>query len=650
MKEKMLKTLEFDKILKMLAEHALSDKVKEEIMSLEPYMDEGKVIAELDKTTQAKKIMETMGSPPLAVMSSLFKVLSLIDKDAMLLPENLICVSRFISACKRMKAYLKNAESTSQDIAYYGDSIDTLGFLQGEIDGSIRGDAVYDKASDTLYNLRRKIIRTGDEIKAKIDGILRNSGRYLSESFVSYRNGHYTLPVKKQYKGNIQGSVIDISNSKGTYFIEPKAVEKLQQKLALLEIEEDNEVRRILYELTALVADRLPGIKINIEAMEILDFIFAKAKISLSMDANPAAITPGKKIVIRQGRHPLIDKETAVPLDFEIGGQTRGIIITGPNTGGKTVAIKTVGLLSVMTQCGLHVPAEDAVFCLHNIVLCDIGDGQSITENLSTFSSHMTNIIDILRVADKDSLVLLDELGSGTDPTEGMGLATSILEELAGKCCLMVATTHYPQIKELAKETEGFKNARMTFDRENLMPLYKLEIGEAGESCALYIAQRLGLSKSMLIRAYEAAYSGTNIKAERNDIDFGRIENDVVRKVEEPVQKYYITKKKDERSAVKEITNKFTVGDCVMVASSRETGVVFKPADEKGEVGVQIKKQKQFFNHKRLKLVVPAEELYPDDYDMSIVFDSVGDRRARKSMSKKHDPNVRVVTQKSETE
>ena len=646
MKDKMLKTLEFDKIREMLSEHALSDKVKGDLLKLEPYMDEAKVISELNKTTQAKKIIETMGSPPLASVSNLMKVISLIEKDAMLMPENLICVSQFISACKRMKSYLKNAEGTSQDIAGYGASIDELSYLDGEISGSIRNNEVYDKASNTLYDLRRKILKTGDEIKAKIDSILRSNTNYLSENFVSYRNGHYALPVKKQHKSRIAGTVIDISNSNGTYFIEPQAVERLQQKLAILEIEEDNEVRKILYELTALVEDHLMQIKINIEAMELLDFVFAKAKLSLEMDANPARISSEKEIFIKQGRHPLIEKDVAVPLDFEIGGDTLGIIITGPNTGGKTVAIKTVGLMSVMTQCGLHVPAKEAAFCLHNIVLCDIGDGQSITENLSTFSSHMTNIIDILRVADGDSLVLLDELGSGTDPTEGMGLATSILEELADKECLLVATTHYPQIKDLARRTQGFSNARMTFDRENLMPLYKLEIGEAGESCALYIAQRLGLPKKMLQRAHEAAYGGDNIVTQAADIDFDAMEENTDLQADSHVKKYYVNRKKDEDRGVKEVIGKFTVGDCVMVLPGKETGVVFKPADSRGEVGVQIKKVKSFYNHKRVKLVVAAEELYPEDYDMSIIFDSVENRKARKIMGKRHDPNVKIVTEK----
>ena len=380
--------------------------------------------------------------------------------------------------------------------------------------------------------------------------------------------------------------------------------------------------------------------------MELLDFVFAKAKLSIEMDANPAKISSEKEIKIKQGRHPLIEKEAVVPLDFEIGGDTLGIIITGPNTGGKTVAIKTVGLMSVMTQCGLHVPAGEAAFCLHNIVLCDIGDGQSITENLSTFSSHMTNIIDILHVADSDSLVLLDELGSGTDPTEGMGLATAILEALADKQCLLVATTHYPQIKDLASRTQGFKNARMTFDRENLTPLYKLEIGEAGESCALYIAQRLGLSKKMLMRAHEAAYSVASKAANAPDIDFDAMDEDADRLNDKPAKKYYINKKKGEEKSKKEVAGKFTVGDCVMVLPSKETGVVFSAADSRGEVGVQIKNVKHYFNHKRVKLVVAAEELYPQDYDMSIVFDSAQDRKARKIMGKRHDANVKIVTEK----
>ncbi|HML47835.1 MAG TPA: DNA mismatch repair protein MutS, partial [Clostridia bacterium] len=278
-------------------------------------------------------------------------------------------------------------------------------------------------------------------------------------------------------------------------------------ELTELRIAEDNEVRRILYELTGAVEACGRELSQNVACMETLDFLFAKARLSAKMKASEPKIVVGQTIVIRKGRHPLLDADRCVPLDFEIGGNIRGVIITGPNTGGKTVALKTVGLLSLMAQSGLHTPAEaGTVFGMQGRVLADIGDGQSIAENLSTFSSHMTNIIAILEATTHESLVLLDELGSGTDPAEGMGLALSILEALRASGCLFVATSHYPQIKTYAAQTEGLINARMTFDRDSLAPLYALEMGEAGESCALYIAQRLGFPEPLLQRARDAAY------------------------------------------------------------------------------------------------------------------------------------------------
>lgn len=637
-------TLEFDKILEMLADFALSQKIKDKITSLKPYMRENDVIKHLKQTTQGKAIIVQEGNPPIAALNNLNKALSLVEQNAVLTAEDLGYVSQFVVTCRRMKTYLIKCADVAEDIAAYAGSIYGLDTMQNEIASSIRGDKVDDRASTQLYNIRRKIVQTGEQIKQKVNQSLNSNKQYLSEYFVSFRNGHYTLPVKAQYKGKINGSVIDMSSSGGTYFIEPSSVKNLQDKLQLLEIDEENEIRRILCALTELVEENITEIKINIEAMELLDFIFAKAKLSIKMKAKAAKVNTSQRIVLKGGKHPFIDERDVVPLDFEMNNENkRCVIITGPNTGGKTVVLKTVGLFSLMTQCGLHIPADEADFCMQNMVLCDIGDGQSITENLSTFSSHITNIIDIIKKADDQSLVILDELGSGTDPTEGMGIATAILEELDKKHCLLLATTHYPEIKNFAKMQEGFINARMTFDKENMKPLYQIKIGEAGESCALYIAKRLGLPQSMIKRAYQAAYTGKSSEKTEIEYDSELLDSSDENETHEVVIRQSIQVKDNKLEKQKKLKNKFSIGDSVMVYPEKVNGIVYQKADSKGEFGVMIKREKQSINHKRLKLLVPASELYPDDYDMSIVFDTVANRKARKKMTKRHDPDSVVI-------
>ncbi len=636
---KAYETIEFDKVLEMLQAHALSYQVKERIGKLEPFLSETDVTRHLKETTEAKLIIESAGTPPLSNMNELEKIIPLLGKGSFLMPEQLAGAAQFLTACKRLKAYLKKAESTFTSVALYGNSMHALPEVEDEINRAVRGSQLDDRASPRLADIRRKIVNAGMQIKARLDSLLRNNQAWFSEGFVSVRNGHYTLPVKREYKSRINGTVIDISQSGNTCFIEPHAAGKLQQELALLVIEEENEVRRILYALTALVEDHLSLIRLNMEAMETLDFIFAKAKLSIAMKAVPLPVSAERLIKIRGGRHPLLNTKTTVPLDFHIGAGFRGVVITGPNTGGKTVALKTIGLLSLMAQSGLHVPAEDGIFTMNNYVLCDIGDGQSITENLSTFSSHMTNIIEILQRADEQSLVLLDELGSGTDPAEGMGLAVAILEELSKKNCLFVATTHYPEIKEYAKSAAGLTNARMAFDHNSLMPLYRLEIGEAGESCALAIARRLGLPGHLIERASFAAYGRqTTANLHATPIQPPHIP------VPEVGWESNLRIKREDAIKTRETSRcmKFNIGDSVLVYPQKQIGIVFQKANEKGEIGVQMKKKKLMVNHKRLKLHVPADELYPENYDFSIIFDSVANRKARHKMERMHDPDLMI--------
>ncbi len=630
-------TLEFNVVLQNISELALSEKAKNKLLHLAPSLDERRCKNNMKDTTEAKKVLENIGTPPLVSMKELESIVTLAEKGSMLMPEQLIVVAGFINACKRMAAFLKRAEHLNIDLAFYGRSFIEAEELCFEIERAIRNNQVDDAASKTLQDARRKKENTKLAIKAKLEAILRSKRDYLSDGNVVSRNGRLALPVKKEHKGKVPGAVVDTSGTGSTLFIEPAAIGKLQAELSFLEIEEDNEQRKILYTLSCMVDEHQNALKTNMQFMETLDFLFAKAKYSCEIGAREVPVLPNRCIKIVKGRHPLLNKEDCVPLDFALGEDYSGVVITGPNTGGKTVALKAVGLFSLMAQCGLHVPVEEgSVFSMHANILCDIGDGQSISENLSTFSAHIQNIVSILEQATQESLVLLDELGSGTDPAEGMGIAVAILEELRKKGCLFLATTHYPEIKEYAKNTPSLTNARMEFDRENLKPLYRLQVGEAGESCALFIAERLGLPGHLLERARREAYqSGVSNKEARpyaNEKEPPKAEKKAPSQIV-----------RDMPNHKNDVKSKFDTGDSVTVVGENATGIVYKPANNKGDFIVQIKGEKRVVNHTKLKLKTKASELYPADYDFSIVFDSVSNRKARHKMGKGHNPDLVIV-------
>lgn len=635
-------SLEFDKIKAMLAEFASTDYGKEKIAALTPILDESKLRRALKETDSAATIIAAAGSPHLPNVTEMRRLMLVVEKEGLLLPAQLERVRAFAASCRRLKDYLKKAETTGEALAFSGAGLSPLEEAYLEINRCICGDDVTLEASTEIASIRRSISALEGRIKAKAEEMLRTKKSMLADNFVSLRNGHYTLPVKKEYKNQVPGSVIAVSSTGGTCFIEPVAIAKLAGELESLHSDELMEKQRILYTLTALISGYGKEIGLNIEIAESLDFAFAKGKLSAAMGAVSPVINTKRFIRIRKGRHPLISKDTCVPLDFEIG-KVRGIVITGPNTGGKTVALKLVGLFSLMGQSGLHLPAESAELCMNSNVLCDIGDGQNISANLSTFSAHITNVIGILEKTGRDSLVLLDELGSGTDPAEGMGLAVAILEELRRRECLFIATTHYVEVKSYALHAEHLINARMTFDKATLRPEYRLVIGEAGESCAFDIAKRLGLPGHILAAAADlikpdgARSGGDNdgVFADRlsTNASFGgeraHSPNEAIRKTPKPkVQSAHALS--------------FVMGDSVMVYPDKETGIVYKPADENGLLVVQIKGKKQKVNHKRVKLKVAASELYPADYDFSIVFDSVENRKARHQMGKRHREDLEI--------
>lgn len=630
--------LEFNKIVEQLETYAFTKHAKEKMKELTPFMNEMDLQVAIRETSEARKIIDTIGVPPLISLEAVEDLLITASQGGCLTPEQLEYLQSVLTSVRRLKDFLCRAKYLEIGLPYYEVDLNGLDEVREEILQKIRSGRVDDYASKLLKDLRSTIETTENKIQAKAESMLKNQKECFSDSFVVKRSGHICLPVKKEYKFRISGSVIDKSSTGATFFIEPTSISVMTEELAVLKIDAENEERRILYVLTGLIADHADELRENIRVMEKLDYIFAKGKLSFDMKAVEPVITTSRYIKIVNGRHPFLDKESCVPLNFAIGDEIQGVIITGPNTGGKTVAIKTVGLLSLMAQCGLHVPCDEGTFTMNNAVLCDIGDGQNITENLSTFSAHITNILSILKIVNHDSLVIMDELGSGTDPTEGMGIAISVLEELKKSGCLFLCTTHYPEVKQYANKTEHVTNARMQFDRESLRPTYRLEIGEAGESCAFYIAKRLGMSNAMLKRASMEAYQTEQLDflEEEETQDVRTKETKTIEDLPKKIVRKKVLKPRED------MTNKYSIGDCVMVYPDKKLGIVCKKVDEKGVLQVQLQNKKIYLNQKRVKLHVKAETMYPEDYDFSIIFDTVANRKARHQMGKHHCEDIEI--------
>ncbi len=654
------KLLEFDKIKKLWAEYALTEAAKEKIRGAQPLLSEAELLLMQRETSQGKQMIELLGNPPLASIQGLSEIVDIAGKGDCLSVEQLLSVQLALTMVSRLKKYLCQGKQYEISLAWYEENLEPLEELRESIYTQIVNEQVADNASKLLKSLRMEIAQTESRMREKADAIMRTHKDCMSDSFSTMRNGRICVPVKKECKFKISGSVIDKSSTGNTLFIEPVACGEYYAMLQSLRMDEENEVRRILYELTVEVDLHGTELKENIRYIEKLDYIFSKGKLSLLYDGTEPVITTEREIILKDARHPLMKKEICVPLQFQIGKDVTGIVITGPNTGGKTVALKTVALNCMLAQCGLHVSCKEATVCMNSNYLCDIGDGQNLSENLSTFSAHITNVLDILRRVNDQSLVLMDELGSGTDPLEGMGIAVAILEELKKSGALFLVTTHYPEVKVYAEQTEGIVNARMTFDKENLKPTYQMVIGEAGESCAFHIARRLGMPAGMLKRAEAAAYGekkekrpeakvscGRNLASEEGFEGEGGTENRIT-----GLQKEFsprIVKKK--KPAVKKAkAREFRIGDSVMIYPDKKIGIVCQPENEKGVLQVQMPNKKIRINHKRVKLHVAAEELYPEDYDFSIIFDSVETRKLRHDMERKHVEGVALELTGAEAE
>ena len=617
--------IEFNKVKEIWAGFAITKEAKDRIKDKWIILDESTLRAELKNTSDAKEMIEKLGNPPLQDVSEILEILEVASKGECLTPYRLERVQSILSCLERLSSYLNRGKQYNNSLAYYDETLFTYEELKEEIVRQIRPEQVDSHASKDLFDIRMKIEQLENEMIQKAESVIRANGDYMADNFHTTRNGRICVPVKKEYRYKVQGNVIDKSSTGNTLFVEPEGVSRLSEMLQLLKIDEENEVYRILYTLTAMVSDRANELTDNMHLIEKLDYFFSKGKLSIELDAIEPLINLDRQIKLIDARHPLMDRETDVPLNFELGSTYRGVVITGPNTGGKTVAIKTVMLNLVMAQCGLHICCKNADICMNSGYFCDIGDGQNISDNLSTFSSHIKNVLNILREIDENSFVIMDELGSGTDPQEGMGIAIAILEKLLESKANFLVTTHYPEVKEYAGKNEGIENARMTFDKDTLKPTYKMVIGEAGESCAFYIADRLGMPSDMLNTAVKAAYGkeALNLYSFNNDKLSKSKSSGKIKRTKKTHKKY-------------EISDMYKIGDSVIVFLEKKIGIVCEEINEKGVLRVQIAGKKIWINHKRVKLHVKAEELYPEDYDMSIVFDSVENRKVRHDMGRKY--------------
>ncbi|ARA99792.1 endonuclease MutS2 [Geobacillus thermodenitrificans] len=504
----MLRILEFDKVKEQLAEHASSALGLEKIAALVPSSDLDEVAVWLEETDEAAAVLRLRGYVPLDGVVDIRSHLKRAAIGGVLSPIELLEVAATAAASRQMKQLIMSLHDEHGGLARLADYADELAevpALEEDIRRSIDDHGeVLDTASDRLRSLRGQIRAAEARIREKLESIIRSPSaqKRLSDAIITIRNDRYVIPVKQEYRSAYGGIVHDQSASGATLFIEPQVVVELNNALREARAKEKQEIERILRELSAKVAEHDEPLKRAVEALAHFDFLFAKAKYARRLQAAKPAVNNRGYLRFLQARHPLIDQDKAVPNDIVLGGDYTTIVITGPNTGGKTVTLKTVGLLTIMAQAGLFIPAADgseaAVF---RSVFADIGDEQSIEQSLSTFSSHMVNIVDILRHVDEESLVLFDELGAGTDPQEGAALAIAILDEVHGRGARTVATTHYPELKAYGYNRPGVVNASVEFDTETLRPTYKLLIGIPGRSNAFDISRRLGLDERIIERA-----------------------------------------------------------------------------------------------------------------------------------------------------
>lgn len=497
-------TLEFDKILSLLCDCVPFDACADAVKAIMPSVSRDNIITMQKQTSEAKNLVMTKGAPSFGGIKDISSALFRAEKGASLNMGELLSVSEVLRIVSSLTNYFGESVNGDSSLFVYSSKLVPNKYLYDSITNAvISEEMIADTATPELYDIRRKMKSASSKAKDCLQRYTAGEySKYLQENIITMRNGRYVIPVKSEYRNEIKGLVHDTSASGATLFIEPMAVVEANNELRVLESREQAEIEKILFHLTTEVSRFSEILRNDFSILCDLGVIFAKAELSFRMDASSPIVTDKRVINLKRARHPLLDKSTVVPIDVSIGNGYKLLVVTGPNTGGKTVTLKTIGLFSLMAQSGLHIPCnEGSVVPVFTNVLADIGDEQSIEQSLSTFSAHMVNIVDILGKVNESSLVLFDELGAGTDPIEGAALAEAILERIRAVGCLCASTTHYAELKAYALKTDGVSNASCEFNIETLRPTYKLTIGLPGRSNAFAIAERLGIDKDIIAAA-----------------------------------------------------------------------------------------------------------------------------------------------------
>ena len=503
--EKSIRTLELPAVLEMLSARAVSEAAREKSRHIMPATDRQEVLRLLDETDAARERLGLYGSPSFSGVKDVSEPLARADRGGMLNTRELLSIAGLLTAARRVYEYDAERKGETTAIDRFFSALHTNKYLEDRIHGAILDEeTIADTASAELLDIRRKMRIAASKGRQILQKIISSPSyaKVLQETLITQRDGRFVVPVKAECKGSLPGLVHDISSSGATLFVEPMGVVQANNELKELEAREEKEIERILRELSAQCADAMEYILLDYDMLVHLDMIFARAQLSYTMNASRPEVVRKGAISLKRARHPLLDQAKAVPVTVELGGDYDTLVITGPNTGGKTVTLKTLGLLCLMAQCGLHIPADSgSTVRVFDRILADVGDEQSIEQSLSTFSAHMSNTVDILRQADDDTLILFDELGAGTDPVEGAALAIAIIQHARSKGALIAATTHYAELKTFAMTTAGVENASCEFDVQTLRPTYRLLVGIPGKSNAFAISRRLGLDESVIADA-----------------------------------------------------------------------------------------------------------------------------------------------------